>query len=109
MGDSRKTIGLRDKIESPESELKENITSKKAQDIIDKSRARAMESLVKKTITADSSEKLTVSAQPKKKGRLRILSSLLKERGDLIEVDIWNTNTKSEIISRAECRRGTSI
>ena len=69
LGDSRKTIGLRDKIESPESELKENITSKKAQDIIDKSRARAMESLVKKTITADSSEKLTVSAQPKKKSR----------------------------------------
>ena len=69
LGDSRKTIGLRDKIESSEPEIKENVTSKKAQDIIDKSRARAMESLVKKVITPDSTEKQKVSAPPKKRGR----------------------------------------
>ena len=69
LGDSRKTIGLRDKIESSEPEIKENVTSKKAQDIIDKSRARAMESLVKKVITPDSTEKQIVSAPPKKRGR----------------------------------------
>tara|TARA_B100000482_G_scaffold124885_1_gene90460 strand:- start:265 stop:1005 length:741 start_codon:yes stop_codon:yes gene_type:complete len=69
LGDSRKTIGLRDKIESSEPEIKENVTSKKAQDIIDKSRARAMESLVKKAITTDSSEKTTVSVPPKKRGK----------------------------------------
>ena len=69
LGDSRKTIGLRDKIESSEPEIKENVTSKKAQDIIDKSRARAMESLVKKAITPDSTERPTVSATPKKRVR----------------------------------------
>ena len=69
LGDSRKTIGLRDKIESSEPEIKENVTSKKAQDIIDKSRARAMESLVKKAITPDSTEKQIVSATPKKRVR----------------------------------------
>ena len=69
LGDSRKTIGLRDKIEQSEPEIKENVTSKKAQDIIDKSRARAMESLVKKVITPDSTEKQIVSAPPKKRGR----------------------------------------
>lgn len=69
LGDSRKTIGLRDKIESLEPDIKENITSKKAQDIIDKSRARAMESLVKNTITADSTEKPKPSAPPKKRSR----------------------------------------
>tara|TARA_S200000501_G_scaffold153244_1_gene144432 strand:- start:20179 stop:20919 length:741 start_codon:yes stop_codon:yes gene_type:complete len=69
LGDSRRTIGLRDKIESLEPEIKENITSKKAQDIIDKSRARAMESLVKKPTTVDSSERVKVSAPPKKRAR----------------------------------------
>ncbi|DAC31332.1 MAG TPA: hypothetical protein D7H74_01205 [Candidatus Poseidoniales archaeon] len=69
LGDSRKTIGLRDKIESSEPEIKENITSKKAQDIIDKSRARAMESLVKKAITPDSTEKPAVSVPIKKRVR----------------------------------------
>ena len=69
LGDSRKTIGLRDKIESLEPDIKENITSKKAQDIIDKSRARAMESLVKNTITADSTEKPSLSTPPKKRSR----------------------------------------
>ena len=69
LGDSRKTIGLRNKIESAEPEIKENITSKKAQDIIDKSRARAMESLVKKAITPDSTEKPAVSAPIKKRVR----------------------------------------
>ena len=69
LGDSRKTIGLRDKIDSLEPDIKENITSKKAQDIIDKSRARAMESLVKNTITADSTEKPTLSTPPKKRSR----------------------------------------
>ncbi|MAZ67792.1 MAG: hypothetical protein CMG49_00085 [Candidatus Marinimicrobia bacterium] len=69
LGDSRKTLGLRDKIESSEPEIKENVTSKKAQDIIDKSRARAMESLVKKAITPDSTEKQIVSATPKKRVR----------------------------------------
>ena len=69
LGDSRKTIGLRNKIESAEPEIKENITSKKAQDIIDKSRARAMKSLVKKAITPDSTEKPAVSAPIKKRVR----------------------------------------
>tara|TARA_Y200000002_G_C22612429_1_gene634436 strand:- start:320 stop:1060 length:741 start_codon:yes stop_codon:yes gene_type:complete len=69
LGDSRRTIGLRDKIESSEPEIKEIVTSKKAQDIIDKSRARAMESLVKKATTADSPEKVKVSAPPKKRTR----------------------------------------
>ena len=69
LGDSRKTIGLRDKIESSEPEIKENVTSKKAQDIIDKSRARAMESLVKKARTPDSTEKQIVSVAPKKRVR----------------------------------------
>ena len=69
LGDSRKTIGLRNKIESSEPEIKENVTSKKAQDIIDKSRARAMESLVKKAVTPDSAEKQIVPAPPKKRVR----------------------------------------
>ena len=49
LGESRKSIGLRNKESVIEPEVKENVTSKRAQDIIDKSRARAMESLVKKT------------------------------------------------------------
>lgn len=69
LGDTRKTIGLRDKIESPEPEIKENVTSKKAQDIIDKSRARAMESFVKKANIVDSKEKPTPSPAPKRRGR----------------------------------------
>ena len=50
LGDSRKSIGLRVKEISPEPEVKESGTSKRAQDIIDKSKARAMESLVKKAV-----------------------------------------------------------
>tara|TARA_B100000965_G_scaffold50592_1_gene37457 strand:- start:95941 stop:96681 length:741 start_codon:yes stop_codon:yes gene_type:complete len=69
LGDSRKTIGLRNKIDAQEPEIKENITSKKAQDIIDKSRARAMESLVKKNITVGSKEKPIVATPPKKRAR----------------------------------------
>ncbi len=69
LGETRKTIGLRDKIKESEPDIKENITSKKAQDIIDKSRARAMESLVKKTITVDTTEKPTVSPSPRKKSK----------------------------------------
>ena len=69
LGDSRKNIGLRDKKDSSEPDIKENITSKKAQDIIDKSRARAMQSLVKKAITTDSTEKPTSPPPPKKRGR----------------------------------------
>ena len=48
LGKSRKSIGLRAKEISQEPEVKESGTSKRAQDIIDKSKARAMESLVKK-------------------------------------------------------------
>ena len=69
LGETKKTIGLRNKIEDSEPEIKENITSKKAQDIIDKSRARAMESLVKKTITVDTTEKSTAVPSPRKKSK----------------------------------------
>ena len=62
-------LELRNKIEDSEPEIKENITSKKAQDIIDKSRARAMESLVKKNITVDTTEKSTAVPSPRKKSK----------------------------------------
>ena len=53
LGESRKSIGLRTKEQAPDPEIKESGTSKRAQDIIDKSRARAMESLVKKVVKSD--------------------------------------------------------
>tara|TARA_S200000501_G_scaffold339448_1_gene347083 strand:- start:15488 stop:16228 length:741 start_codon:yes stop_codon:yes gene_type:complete len=69
LGDSRKTMGLRDKIVISEPEVKENVTSKRAQDIIDKSRARAMESFVKKPINTDTKDKTKISPTPKKRIR----------------------------------------
>ena len=69
LGDSRKTMGLRDKIVISEPEVKENVTSKRAQDIIDKSRARAMESFVKKPISTDTKDKTKTSTTPKKRIR----------------------------------------
>ena len=68
LGEARKSIGLREKGASSEPEVKESSTSKRAQDIIDKSRARAMESLMKKT--PDDVEIATNTAvAPKKKSR----------------------------------------
>ena len=69
LGESRKTIGLRSKIKSSDPETKDNATSQRAQDIIDKSRARAMESLVKKAKTDVAKDKPTVTATPKRRGR----------------------------------------
>ncbi len=68
LGETRKSIGLRTKDQPPEPESKETGTSKRAQDIIDKSRARAMESLVKKVVK---SEEVTtpIPVVPKKKSR----------------------------------------
>ena len=62
-------MGLRDKIVISEPEVKENVTSKRAQDIIDKSRARAMESFVKKPISTDTKDKTKTSPTPKKRIR----------------------------------------
>ena len=69
LGESRKTIGLRSKKESSEPEIKDNVTSKRAQDIIDKSRVRAMESLVKKAKTTDSKDTPAKTPPPKRRGR----------------------------------------
>ncbi len=69
LGESRKTLGLRNKTQSIEPELKENVTSKRAQDIIDKSRARAMESIVSKVKPSASSDKPPVTPAPKKRTR----------------------------------------
>ena len=67
LGESRKSIGLRAKEISQEPEVKESGTSKRAQDIIDKSKARAMESLVKKA--TENVEIPSNTAVPKKKTR----------------------------------------
>ena len=69
LGESRKTIGLRSKTKSSDPETKDNATSQRAQDIIDKSRARAMESLVKKAKTDVAKDKPTVTTTPKRRGR----------------------------------------
>ena len=69
LGESRKTIGLRSKTKSSDPETKDNATSQRAQDIIDKSRARAMESLVKKAKTDVAKDKPTVTTPPKRRGR----------------------------------------
>ena len=67
LGKSRKSIGLRAKEISQEPEVKESGTSKRAQDIIDKSKARAMESLVKKA--TENVEIPSNTAVSKKKSR----------------------------------------
>jgi len=66
LGESRKSIGLRAKEILLEPEVKESGTSKRAQDIIDKSKARAMESMVKRaTETVESSPNTPVVSKKK--------------------------------------------
>ena len=68
LGDSKKTLGLRNKSKVIEVDVKDNVTSKRAQDIIDKSRARAKQSLVKKP-TSGNAKPTTPAPAPKRRPR----------------------------------------
>lgn len=104
LGESRKSIGLRAKEISLEPEVKESGTSKRAQDIIDKSKARAMESLVKKAtenveissntpvISKKKTRKAKTSFQPaerkKRLDRSRHMEYKYEVRRLLVDLDI---------------------
>ena len=104
LGESRKSIGLRAKEISLEPEVKESGTSKRAQDIIDKSKARAMESLVKKAtenveissntpvISKKKTRKTKTSFQPaerkKRLDRSRHMEYKYEVRRLLVDLDI---------------------
>ena len=104
LGESRKSIGLRNKEAAVDPEVKESATSKRAQDIIDKSRARAMESLVKKAsenieavkpatvVTKKRTRKTKTSFQPaerkKRLDRSRHMEYKYEVRGLLVDLNV---------------------